>query len=227
MAFKVMFVDDELEILKLFKLLVEPLGCDVLTFADSREAAERINRDKFDGVFVDASMPHPDGFELAKMVRASPSNFGTPIVMLTGYSDVDTMRKGFQAGITFFLGKPVNQRRLIPLLRTMRGSLLREKRRYARLPFRTVVTVQLGTRTFKSESLNLSEGGMMLEKSGGAAAGQELDLEFSVPQAVRALKAHARVVRKMPPDQLAIQFLALKIEDREAIQAFIGATIKE
>ena len=76
MSLKIMFVDDEPEVLKLFKAMAEPLGTEVQTFANSREAALRIRKEKFDGVFLDAMMPQLDGFELAKLVRASPSNFG-------------------------------------------------------------------------------------------------------------------------------------------------------
>lgn len=226
-ALKIMFVDDDPEVLKLFKALVEPLGCEVVTFADSREAAQRVQKEKFDGVFVDASMPHPDGFELAQIIRHSPSNFATPIVMLTGYDDAETMRKGFQAGVTSFIGKPLSQSRLAKLLTAMRGAMLREKKRYVRLPFKTPVTWRVGKQVFKSQSLNISETGMMLEKSGGATVGQELDLEFRIPQSSDPLKPHAKVIRKEPPDRIAVQFVGLKSNELETIQRFISEIIKE
>ncbi len=227
MALKVLFIDDEPDVLKLFKTLVEPLGCEVLALADSDEAAQRLKREKFDGVFVDARMPQLDGFELTRTARESQMNSQVPIVMLTGSNDAATMRRGFEAGVTFFLGKPLSQQRLLLLLKTMRGALLREKRRYARLPLRMVVTCRLDGRMFKAESVDISEGGILLAKSGGVAQGQELDLEFIVPGALRPLKARAKVVRKESPDQIAVRFLVLKIEDREAIQSFISGRITE
>ena len=227
MALKIMFVDDEPEILNLFKAMAEPLGTEVLTFADSREAAQQIGKEKFDGVFLDAMMPQLDGFELAKLVRASPSNFGTPIVMLTGYNDVETMRKGFQAGVTFFLGKPVSLSRVALIVRTMHAAMLREKRRYARLPFRTMVTCKSGSQLFRSWSINLSEGGMMLEKSPQLAVGKEIDLEFAMPSALEPLRPRAKVVRQVPPDLTAVQFIALKTNELEAIQEYITGQITE
>jgi len=107
MALKILVVDDEQDILKLVKGLLEPLGVEVLGLADSREAAQRVNKEKFDGVFLDSRMPYLDGFGLAKSIRGSPLNGKVPIVMLSGANDVETMRKGFQAGITFFLSKPI------------------------------------------------------------------------------------------------------------------------
>ena len=227
MGFKVMFVDDEPELLKLFKALAEPLGCEVLTITDSQEAAQRISKEKFDGVFLDAMMPGLDGFELAKRVRSSSSNSATPIAMLTGSNDVDTMRKGFQVGVTFFLGKPLSQQRLVLLLRTMRGSLLREKRRYARLPIRVVVTFRVGSQAVRTESVNISESGMLIERSGGAPVGFETTLEFVLPQPGRPLKLRAKVVRKDAPDLMAVQFQELKVEDHQALQEFVNAKIPE
>jgi DNA-binding NtrC family response regulator len=101
--------------------------------------------------------------------------------MLTGDGDVGTMQKAFKAGITFFLNKPVTQERLNALVAAMRGPMLKEKRRYARLPFRVEVACQLGTRRFKAESVNISEGGILLDGSGGASVGEELNLEFTLP----------------------------------------------
>ncbi len=226
MAMKIMVVDDEPEVLKVIKSLVEPFGIEVLAIADSREAVQRANTDKFDGVIVDCKMPYVDGFGLTEVVRSSPANSKVPIVMLTGFNDVETMRKGFKAGITFFLSKPVNLERMSGLLRAMRGPLLKEKRRYARLPFRTAVSCQLGAKQFKTESVNISEGGMLLEASGGASVGQELGVEFAIPQVAQPLRARGKVIRKEAPDRAALQFVVLEPQGRQAIQDYITGRIK-
>ena len=227
MALRVMFVDDEPLVLEVFKDLVKPLGYQVVTFSDSREAALRINWEKFDGVFLNARMPPPDGFELTKLVRESPSNYGTPIIMLTGYNDVETMRKGFRAGVTFFLGKPLTQSRLHLLLRTIQGAMFAEKKRYIRLPLSIVVTYQAGSQVVRSESRDLSEGGMLLDKATGATVGQELDVEFVLPGASRPLKPRVKVVRLESPDRMAVHFVGLKTADLELIQQFVAGKVKE
>src|SRR5713226_7234072 len=164
---RVMVVADEVQTLKAIKAMVEPLGLEVLAIADSREAAQRANTDKFDGVFLDSRMPFLDGFELTKIIRSSPANAKVPIVMLTGANDAETMRTAFKVGVTFFLTKPVNLDRLNSLVKVMRAPMLKEMRRYARLPFRCAVKCQLGSKQFTTNSVNISEGGMLLETSGG------------------------------------------------------------
>jgi CheY-like chemotaxis protein len=223
---RIMVVDDETEVLKLIKTLVEPLDVEALTMADSREAAQRANTDKFDGVFVDSKMPFLDGFELTRIIRASPANSKVPIVMLTAMNDVETMRKGFKVGVTFFLSKPVNLERLNGLVRVMRAPMLKERRRYARLPLRTGVTCQFANKQFQTTSVDMSEGGLLLDASGGAGVGQELTLQFSLTSPGRALKLRAKVVRKEAPDRIAVQFLNAEAEDRDAIREYITGRVK-
>jgi len=227
MALRLMIVDDEPDVLKVLKSLLESLGYEVLALADSREAAQRAERQKFNGIFVDAHMPYVDGFELTRRIRNSTSNGSVPVVMLTGYDDVRTMRAGFKAGITFFLGKPVDINQLAGLFKPLRGAMLREKRSYIRLPLRTVVTCRTEKKQFTAVSQNISEGGMLLENSGGLEAGQEMELSFSLPQIPRTVSPHARVVRKDPSDRIAVQFVELDPEELKRIQDFIAGLVKE
>jgi CheY-like chemotaxis protein len=224
MVLKIMAVDDEPQILQLIKAFVEPLGMEVATSVDSRDAVQRINNEVFDGFLVDARMPDLDGFELAKCIRKSPLNAKVPVAMLTGYDDVETMRQGFKAGVTFFLGKPFTRERAVGLFSAMRGAILREKRRHARLPYRAAVGCTLddaGERTFKSESINIGEGGMLIASSGGVEKGRVLRLEFSMPNRRKPLRPSGTVLRKEPPDRIAVQFTTIAPEEVEAIRDYV------
>ena len=229
MALRIMVVDDEPNILEIIKTFVDPLGCEVSTFQDSRDAAKMIQVQKFDGIFVDASMPHMDGFQLTQRIRESPSNAKAPIVMLTGCDDVDTMRRGFKAGITIFLGKPVTQERMVRAVNALRGAFLREKRKYIRLAFPAPVVCRWdlkGPHTSNSRGLDLSEGGIALTDTKALPVGLPLELEFTVPGKATPLKVRARVVRVLPPDGLALEFLNLPDAERQAIQHYITGQIK-
>jgi CheY-like chemotaxis protein len=227
MSLKLLIVDDDPDVLKVLKEMLKSLSYEVLGLEDSREAASRIDRQKFDAIFLDARMPHLDGFTLARHIRVSASNASAPIVMLTGYDDVDTMRAGFRAGITFFLGKPPELAKLSGLLRCLHGAMLREKRSYVRLPLRTVVTCEKDEHRFTSTSINISEGGILLEYSGGLAVGDSAVLRFSIPQSPGMLNPRATVVRKEPPDRIALHFVDLDPEERKAIKDFIAGRVKE
>lgn len=227
MSMKLMVVDDDPAALDLVESLVEPLGYEVLALADSRHAAECVNKQRFDGVFVDVQMPNMDGFELTSLIRASRLNSRVPIVMITAFEDVETMRHGYKAGVTFFLTKPFNPEKLRGLLLAMRSAILRERTRYVRLPFRTTVTCRWGNEQSELGSVNISECGMLLESSRGLELGEEINLDFTLSPGQEHLSLRAKVVHKEPPDRIGVQFHGLTSEDQETIWDYISRGLKE
>lgn len=225
MQLRIMVVDDEPAALDVIKTITERLGCSVVATVDSRQAAQRLKDEKFDGVFLDIRMPAPDGFELAKLVRSSELNKSVPIVMFSGLDDVQSMREGFRAGATCFLGKPVNADRVASLVVAMRGAMMKERRRHARLTYQTGVDCRAGHRHLKLSSLNISESGMVLDASGGMEVGDEVDLEFMMPRVPAPVCVHAKVVYKDHSDSIGVEFLNLSKLDRDVIQGYIAGSL--
>lgn len=226
MSLKILVVDDEPAVCKLLKSLLEALGIETLALTDSRAAARRIENEKFDGIVLDARMPKPDGFELTRHVRTHPMNREAPVVMITAWDDVATMRRAYRAGVSFFLGKPVVPEKLYGLFRAARGPMLRERRRHARLPYRTSVMCTFREERYTVTSLNISEGGMALESAAGAPLGEILELEFKLPSFSEPLKLRGKVIRKAQPDRTAVQFVDLREFEREALQNYIAGKLK-
>lgn len=221
---KVMVVDDQPEILGLIKAMIEPLGCEVLALTDSREAAVRVETQHFDAVFLDVGMPYINGIELTKSVRSSSLNSKVPIVLLTGNDDAQTMRQGFKAGATYFIGKPVSQERIQTLFNAVFGPMLKQRRKYARLPFQTTVLCSSGLngkKQFTAKSINIGEGGMAIESSTIVEVGGSLSLEFYLPSTDRPLHLTAKVHRLTPPDRYAVEFIQPSDLDRQAIENYV------
>ena len=101
------------------------LKAEVIPVSDSEKAAELVDQEKFDGIFLDLEMPNMNGFDLARRIRTSSWNKSVPIVIVTGRDDRRTMQEAFAIGATFFLQKPVDRQRLTGLFRAVRGALLR------------------------------------------------------------------------------------------------------
>ncbi|MGA3328266.1 MAG: response regulator [Terriglobia bacterium] len=229
MKIKIMAVDDEPDVLELLKTMLETRGYEVLAIEDSREALKRLEVEKVDGLFVDVRMPYFDGFELTKLVRASKLNGKVPIVMLTASDDGETMRKGFDMGISFFLGKPFTRERVYNLLGVTKGPMTQEHLRYIRVPFQTSVSCNWGYNSvghLKTDSRDISEGGMRLSPLGDVEVGQEVGLVFALPD-TRRLHLNAQVVRKVPDDGIGLKFVTLPAEDKAAIQQYIHARIED
>jgi len=108
--------------------------------------------------------------------------------------------------------------------------MLRERLRYARLSFGTEVDCigrPVPQKRFRSGSVNISEGGMLLASSGGLGIGQELEVAFNLPNVSHIFKTRAMVVRETSPTGIGIQFLKLNERDESDLQGYIGARIDE
>ncbi|MSP63924.1 MAG: response regulator [Myxococcales bacterium] len=227
MPLKLVIVDDEPDILELLMMLVRPLDCEVRGFSSSLEAAAYIDEHKVHGVCVDLLMPDLDGIELTKRIRASLFNGSVPIVMLTCHDDAATMQRGFDSGVTFFLGKPFTNEVAGKLFQMMRDRMLQEKIRHARLPLRTGVAFHRGEQAVRAFSLNISVGGMLIEVPGGADIGQQMEIEFAVPDARDLLRLRARVVNAERQNRVGVSFINPPLEIQQTLQSYISDRLVE
>ena len=145
-SLKLLVVEDDPASLELITEVFASLQAQVRPIADSQKAAVVINQEKFDGIFLDLEMPNLHGLALAQKIRESSWNKLTPIVIVTGCDERDTMQQAFAMGATFYLQKPIDRQKLNNLFRTVRGTLTENRRRAARVPMQTEVTCATGPR---------------------------------------------------------------------------------
>jgi CheY-like chemotaxis protein len=163
---KLLVVEDDPASLELMIEVFASLKTNVCPVSDSQKAAALLNQERFDGIFLDIEMPNLNGFELAQVARQSSWNKSTPIVVVTGREQSDTMFQAFATGATFFLQKPIDRLKLAGLLQTVEKPLHESRRRYTRVPMQTEVSCCVDTRVFSGTTWNLSQGGMQLEVTG-------------------------------------------------------------
>jgi CheY-like chemotaxis protein len=232
---------------KVANLIRETAGvlqwCEVVSLGESCKALGLLEKEKFDGVILEADMPAPNGFELTGMIRQSTLNREVPVVMLTGDQSIEIMRKGFKAGVTFCMSEPSNRERVYGLFNAIRGAMSQERRRHARLPYRTKVICFWGEHQenrFTGESVTIGEGGMSLQPSGGLEVGKEITLTFALPElehpkrpAVRrsiftdkdnrqSAQPRAVVRFRNPQDIIGVEFLFLPPAFMQSIQRFVS-----
>src|SRR4051812_48309180 len=161
-SLRILVVEDDLSALEMiYEVLLSP-GVEASPASDSERALAVAQNEKFDGIFLDLQMPRIDGFKVMKAIRSSGWNQRTPIIVLTGMGDRDTMERAFAAGATFFLRKPVDRRQLTVLLNSTRGTMLVNRRRFRRIPLVLEITVDYGLGAEKIHSIDVSEGGMLV-----------------------------------------------------------------
>src|ERR1700680_810533 len=190
---KLLIVEDDIASLELMAEVFTSLEAEVRPLSDSQTASKVVNEEKFDGIFLDLEMPNVHGFDLARRIRTSSWNKTTPIVIVTGRDERETMQQAFALGATFFLQKPVDRHKLSALFRTVRGGMLENRRRSARVPIQTEVTCEVGSRTLRGVTWNLSQGGIQIEAS-DLRPGVVVRLSFRLPVSGIAINADGTVV---------------------------------
>ncbi|MEP5763320.1 MAG: EAL domain-containing protein [Halieaceae bacterium] len=87
-------------------------GFDVETACDGAEAIDKFMDLKPDGLLLDVQMPFMDGFSVCEYIRAREDSVRTPIVMITGQNDSESVAKAYQIGATDFIAKPFDNNTL-------------------------------------------------------------------------------------------------------------------
>jgi chemotaxis protein histidine kinase CheA len=82
-------------------------GYEVVAAPDGRSALHLAAADRFDLVSTDVTMPHLDGYELTRLLRAQERHRDVPILMLTARGEPADRLRGFEAGVDEYLTKPV------------------------------------------------------------------------------------------------------------------------
>ena len=121
----VLVADDDATARLLLREALEHAGLAVHEAGDGREAVDLFAKVRPDMVVLDVMMPVMDGFESCAWIRGHPGGELTPILMLTGRDDADSISRAYEAGATDFATKPFNRvvlgHRVNYMLRTQRA----------------------------------------------------------------------------------------------------------
>jgi putative two-component system response regulator len=109
---RVLVADDTESVRALFRKLLAAEGHDVIAVSDGAEALAAIEKQHPDIVLLDVQMPRLDGLEVCRRLKADPATRLTPVVLVTGQSDMSDRIKGIEAGADEFLTKPVHPHEL-------------------------------------------------------------------------------------------------------------------
>ena len=106
-----LWVDDEIELLKAHILFLENKGYKVVMASNGADAIEQCGMQTFDLVLLDEQMPGLSGLETLQRIKdIQPA---TPIVMVTKSEEEDIMNQAIGAKIADYLIKPVNPNQIL------------------------------------------------------------------------------------------------------------------
>ena len=113
---KILWADDEIDLLKPHLLFLKGKGYEVVTVTNGNDAIEEIDlADDIDVVFLDESMPGLTGLETLSKIKEKNPN--VPIVMITKNEAEDIMEEAIGSQIDDYLIKPVNPNQILLTLK--------------------------------------------------------------------------------------------------------------
>jgi DNA-binding response OmpR family regulator len=218
---RVLVVDDDPLAGELICEILRSAGMDASFLTDSTEAAELLKREKYHAVFLDMRMPPPDGVELARQIRASRVNASTVIVMITGEEERTLMKRAFEAGVEFFLFKPVARNKLLKLIRVAESPIERERRRFTRVRMRCRVSLESGNDRLEGTTQDLSLSGALVQSGRAYPLGTRVTVSLELEAGTPALRSGALVVRTVGMDRMGIHFENLGPAESIRLQEYL------
>ncbi|MBF4508249.1 sigma-54-dependent Fis family transcriptional regulator [Flavobacterium sp. JLP] len=103
---KILLIEDDIAFCKLLEKFLMKKAYDVTIAFSAEEARLAMKKESFDLILTDLRLPDSDGIGL--MSEFKISNPDIPVVLMTGYSDVNTAVKAIKNGAADYISKPFN-----------------------------------------------------------------------------------------------------------------------
>ncbi|MDH5694058.1 MAG: EAL domain-containing protein, partial [Gammaproteobacteria bacterium] len=128
----ILIVDDDKVTRTVTTKLLQQANYHVVTACNGLEGVELFHQHNPELVLMDVMMPEMNGFQACAEIRKNSDVSATPILMLTGLDDLESIEEAFNSGATDFITKPINwsllTRRIKYALRTRELYSVLEKK---------------------------------------------------------------------------------------------------
>lgn len=122
----ILVVDDDRIALMTLEVLLQSQGYTVITAISGKSACEIIEKEHkvIDAILLDRMMPEMDGFQVIEWLKKQQNLTKIPIIMQTGSDRPDQIKEGIDAGVFYYLTKPIAEE----VLRSVVSSAVKESK---------------------------------------------------------------------------------------------------
>lgn len=211
-----------------FSQLVDVLQATQLKVEGSLSPGEtlvKLQKGRFDAVFIDCGSV-PDATDILEALRSGKSNRRAIAFAIT--EDPHDSQRAFTAGANFVIEKPLSAERVVRALRAAHGLIVRERRRYFRLPLDATVTIEsMGKESSRWNIIDVSERGLgAIVPDGQEVPRGSVKIKFRIPQIVEAIEGKALVVWNRT-GKVGLEFTTLQPNSRMELDKWIARRFDE
>ena len=118
---RILVVDDEPEILRVFTQILNNAGYEVLTAATGRDGLRLAREERPDLVLLDVLLPDFNGMAVCKQIKGDPILKDVFVVLISGGATSTTHKvEGLASGADDYMVKPLDPDELLARIQTMR-----------------------------------------------------------------------------------------------------------
>jgi DNA-binding response OmpR family regulator len=217
---RALVVDDDVDACDMIRGVLNLNGMEALILTRSSSAAAHLWAEKFSIVLLDLRMASP-GIELTRRIRSSGINQQTPVVIVSDDQGPGALSEGFEAGANFFLYKPIDQVRLVKLIRVTQGVVEHERRRFRRVPLRSKVTITAGHEDIDGETIDVSLNGLLVSADKTFPPGTRAHVSLCLSPGTSPVMGSGSIMRIVGKSQMGIQLDRLSASDSSRLEEFL------
>ena len=116
---RLLIVDDNEQNRDVLSRRLQRRGFDVLLANDGRAAVEAAAAERPDLILMDMNMPHVDGWEATRQIKALPEVAAVPVIGLTAHALEGDRERALEAGCADYHTKPVDFTRLLAQIESL------------------------------------------------------------------------------------------------------------
>ena len=216
-----LIVDKEAKTRELIEKVLTSAGIGALSLEEGSDASPILRKKKFELAFLDYGATSADGLALAQQMRDSSCNRTTPIILLSNDQRPKAMTKGFEAGASFFLYKPIDHDRLRRLVRTTESIMEHEIRRTRRVALRSKLLLRYRGQEIEGETIDVSMQGLLVKAHRLIPVGSSVEFSLDLNPAMRPIVGTCSVVRVFGENQMGVHLGRLSLAESQRLQEFL------
>lgn len=119
---RILVADDEIEAVKMMRIVLEASGYEVIGAYDGQEALEKARKEKPDLMILDLMLPKMDGYKVCRMIKFDEKYKHIPIVMFTARAQQSDIKMGKEVGADAYITKPFDHNVLLDKIKELLGT---------------------------------------------------------------------------------------------------------